>query len=705
MSGSNHGPISPKCPYLLHGADYYPEQWLEEPEVLAADIRLMKEAGINAVSLGVFAWSSLEPAEGRFTFGWLDRVMDELARAGIWAILATPSGSRPAWMSRAYPEVLRTTADRRRILHGQRQNHCYTSPVYREKVRTINRLLAERYGRHPALILWHLSNEYGGECHCALCQQAFRAWLKRRYGDDLGRLNRAWYASFWSHTFTDWEQIESPAPHGEMLFPALTLDWKRFVTAQTLDFMLAEIAPLREYSPGIPVTTNMMGTYPGLDYRKLAPHVDVASWDSYPRWHGSGEPRHGVGEWDAAGRDWKVAASTAFAHGLMRSLKGGRPFMIMESAPTFSNWHTVHKLKRPGMNLASALLAIAHGSDTVQYFQWRQSPGGFEKMHGAVLDHSGSSATRVFREVAEVGRVLRRLEGVAGAGVPARAAILFDWENRWALEDGSTLSPDGGPDYEATCKRHHDPYWTLGIPIDVIGMDDDLSPYRLLVAPMLAMVRPGVAERLESFVAGGGTLVATHTSGLLDENGLCFRSGRPGPLRRLLGVHVEEADGLYPADCNSLVMQPGNLLGLEGEHAARTVCEIVRAEGAQVLAEFGSDFYRGRPALTVNRFGEGRAFYLACDTDDSFLLAFHRALAVGLPLERALPGELPEGVCAQKRTRGGTDYVFLLNFTPNRAVVDLGAEAFEDALAGGAVRGTLALQAYGAAVLARPASG
>ncbi len=697
-------PVSPGHPHLLHGADYYPEQWLDEPEVLAADLRLMREAGIGVVSLGVFAWSALEPREGMYTFDWLDRVIDGLARAGIAVILATPSGSRPAWLSRACPEVLRTPADRRRELHGRRQNHCYTSPVYREKVRTIDLRLAERYGRHPALVLWHLSNEYGGECHCALCQEAFRAWLRCRYGDDLGRLNRAWYTAFWSHTFADWAEIESPAPHGETQLPALNLDWKRFVTDQTIDFMQAEIRALRVHSPDVPVTTNLMGTYPGLNYRRLAAHIDVASWDSYPRWHGTGGPLHGIGEWDPLGRDWKVAADTAFAHAAVRSLKGGRPFLIMESTPTFSNWHAVHKPKRPGMQRTSALLAVAHGSDSVQYFQWRQSPGGFEKMHGAVLDHAGRGDTRVFREVCEVGRTLRALPGVAGSTVPAQAALLFDWENRWALEDGSTMSPDGGPDYEATCKRHHAPLWELGVPVDVIGMDDGLSPYRLVVAPMLGMVRPGAAERLEAFVAEGGTLLATHTSGIVDANGTCFREGRPGPLRRLLGVRVEEADGLYPGESVPLVMRPGNLLGLGGEHAARAVCEVLQPEGAAALADYGGAFYRGTPALTVHAFGKGRAFYLACDVEDAFLAAFYRGLAALLPLERALPADLPEGVSAQVRTDGETDYVFVLNFTPERRTVPLGAGAFADALTGRAAPGELALEAYGSAVLARKAT-
>ena len=299
--------------------------------------------------------------------------------------------------------------------------------------------------------------------------------------------------------------------------------------------------------------------------------------------------------------------------------------------------------------------------------------------------------------------MLRRLDRVAGSAVPAETAILFDWENRWALEDGATLAPDGGTDYEPTCKRHHAPLWELGVPLDVIGAEDDLSGYRLVVAPMLAMVRPGVAERLEAFVAGGGTLAATHTSGVLDGNGACFRSGRPGPLRRLLGLRVEEVDGLYPGESVPLEAGPGSLLEAGGGYAARSLCEVLALEGAEALAVYGGGFYRGSPALTGHSFGKGRAFYLACDVEDAFLAAFYRALVRRLGLERALPADLPEGVCAQMRTDGERDHVFVINFTPQRRSVPLGGEVFTDALSGEAAAGELALEAWGAAVLTRPA--
>jgi beta-galactosidase len=686
----------------MHGADYSPEQWLATPEVFAEDRRLMKLAGFNVVSVGIFSWSALEPEEGSFCFDWLDRVMDGMAEEEISVILATPTGSRPAWMSQRYPEVLRVGADRRRNLHGFRHNHCPSSPVYRAKAALINGRLAKRYTKHPALLMWHLSNEYGGECHCTLCQKAFRDWLKRKFKEDLGALNDAWWTSFWGHTYTDWEQIESPAPHGERYLPGLTLDWKRFTTALTVEFMSVETAPLRELSPGVPLTTNMMGPYPGLDYTKFAPHLDVMSWDSYPCWHASG-PAQGIFPYDSQGRDWKIAADTAFSHDLMRSLADGKPFMLMESTPTFSNWHAVRKLKRPGVHLVTSLLAIAHGSDTVQYFQWRKGRGGFEKLHGAVVDHGGSGETRVFKDVAEVGRVLKKLDAVSGTAVPARAAILYDWENRWAQEAAGMAPREGDAGYEETCKRHHYPFWAMGIPTDVIGMERDFSPYRLVVAPMLYMVREGVARRLEEFVRGGGTLVASYRTGMVDENDLCFLGGFPGPLRRLLGLEIAETDELYPRETNSLILEKGNPLGFQGEFEVRSVCEIVRPESAVVLGRYGSDFYGGTPALTMNVFGKGRAFYLACGCEDAFLSAFYRALTASIHLEKALPADLPEGVTAQVRSDGEMDYVFLLNFSAEQRTVRLGEEPLVDILNGEYCHGEILLEGYGSRVLKRPA--
>ncbi|APQ60226.1 Beta-galactosidase BglY [Paenibacillus polymyxa] len=679
-------PISERVPRMLHGADYNPEQWQHYPDVLAEDIRLMKLAKCNVMSVGIFSWVSLEPEEGVFTFEWLDRILDSFAENGIYAFLATPSGARPAWMSQKYPEVLRVEANRVRNLHGFRHNHCSTSPVYREKVRIMNTKLAERYANHPAVIGWHISNEFGGDCHCDYCQEAFRAWVEDKYGT-LDKLNHAWWTTFWSHTITDWSQVESPAPHGETQVHALNLDWRRFVTDQTADFIKHEIVPLKAANPAIPVTTNLMEFFEGLNYWKFADLLDVISWDSYPTWH------------DREGDDSRQAAKVAMMHDIIRSIKGGKPWMLMESTPSLTNWQDVSKLKRPGMHLLSSLQAVAHGSDTVQYFQWRKSRGSSEKLHGAVVDHVGHEHTRVFGDVTEVGNALEKLEEVIGTSVPAEAAVIFDWENRWGIND-SQGPRNKGVKYEETAEAHYLALWEQGVPVDVIHMDADFSKYKLLVAPMLYMVRSGVGERIQKFVENGGVFVATYWSGIVDEHDLCFLGGFPGPLRKTLGIWSEEIDGLHDHDRNHILPVEGNELDLQGEYEAVELCDLIHTEGAEVLAVYGSDFYAGRPALTVNRLGEGKAYYIASRNTGLFHSHFYRSLIDDAGISKALNVKLPHGVNTAIRTDGVHDYIFILNFTHEPQKITLDGRTYADMLENHAIEdGSVQLDAYTVKVL------
>ncbi|MBQ3004559.1 MAG: beta-galactosidase, partial [Clostridia bacterium] len=317
---------------MIHGGDYNPDQWIETKEIWDEDMRLMKLAHINSASIGIFSWSITEPEEGVYNFEWLDEIMDKLHDNGVSVMLATPSGARPAWLAQKYPEVLRVAENGIRNEFGVRHNHCPTSPIYREKVQNINRKLAERYKDHPALKVWHISNEYGGECHCELCREAFREWLKNYYHNDLDELNRSWWNGFWSHKITDWSQISSPKERGEKLVTGLKLAWNRFVTDSHISFFENEIVPLREITPDIPVTTNFMRMYEGIDYQKFAKHLDFVSWDNYPYWE--------------RGFNRYISTETAFVHDVFRSMKNGQPFFMMESSPSNVNWHDVNKLPR-----------------------------------------------------------------------------------------------------------------------------------------------------------------------------------------------------------------------------------------------------------------------------------------------------------------------------------------------------------------------
>lgn len=673
-------PVCPGMPQLIHGGDYNPDQWLDEPEVLKEDVRLMKLAHINSASVAIFAWKALEPEEGVYRFEWLDETLDRLHQNGVSVILATPSGARPDWMDRDHPEVLRVNGDRSLNLRGTRHNHCYTSPYYRDKVRQMNRMLAQRYGKHPAVKMWHISNEYGGECHCPLCQKAFQDWLREKYHNDIQQLNHQWWTSFWSRGYSSFDEIVSPAPQGETAVMGLILDWKRFVTYQTGEFLKNEAEPLRELTPDLPIVINMMGLYPGLDYWKLAPLVDVITWDNYPAWHTD------------QCATWEKAAETAFVHDLNRSMKK-QPFMLMESTPSLVNWQPCNKLKRPGMHILSSLQAVAHGSDSVQYFQWRKGRGAFEKFHGAVVDHCGHEHTRVFGEVAQLGELLTKLPGVAGTSVAPDVAILFDQNNRWAIDALQGLNRHRN--YPETCIQHYKSFWKRGIPCDIIDMEQDFSGYKLIVAPMLYMLKEGVASRLKAFVQDGGQLVLTYLSGYVNQNDLCFMGGFPGDgMMELAGVWAEEIDSLFDSDRNSLETEGGR-------YTVTDYCERIHPQpGCRVLGTYGSDFYKGEPALTCNPYGKGSCWYIACRTGEDFLDSFYGQLAEELSLTPAWAGPLPEGVSIQPRGGDGEEYLFVMNFSEEEKVVDF-KDAFTDLLSGKAVCGRTVLPVYGVMVLSR----
>ncbi len=668
--------LFPQAGGFLHGGDYNLEQWLDRPDILEEDVRLMKKAGVNSATLGVFSWSVLEPEEGEFHFEWLEAIIDRLYQNGIYTVLSTPSGARPAWLDAAYPEAMRVDRTGMRAHHGGRHNHCMSSPIYREKVALIDRKLAERFGSHPGVIMYHISNEFSGECFCPHCVKKFRGYLADKYDNDIEKLNAAWWTAFWSHRYNSFEQIEPPFANGETSVMGLNLEWKRFTTWNTNDFMKAEIEVLHSVTPDIPTTANLMRLFGGLDYRKMAPDMDVVSWDNYPTFH----------------NDWETLADTmtetAFQHAVMRSLKRGKPFMMMESAPGLVNWQPVNKLKRPGVHRLACLQAVACGSDSVQYFQWRKGRGSYEQFHGAVVDHIGTDDTRVFREVAEVGELLRKIAPAAGTTVKPRAALLFDWDNRWAIDDAKAFS-QASKKYEETCIDIWKAFFRLGADMDVVGSDEDLSDYNVVVAPMLYMLQPGTAKNLKRFVERGGQLFATYCTGYVDKEQLCFLGGFPGDgLKSLFGIVSEEIDSLYPSDRNGIVLEDGSCWEV------RDYAEILRVQDAQVLGTYADDFYKGTAALTCKEYGKGRAYYAAARTAaEQMQPLFEKMLTdAGIPVRK-----LPEGVECHVRSGESGNYAFYLNSTSEQVSVSgvAGRELVTDA----EVEGVLTLPAFGVAVV------
>ncbi|MEG2350791.1 MAG: beta-galactosidase, partial [Hungatella sp.] len=567
-------------------------------------------------------------------------------------ILATPSGARPKWLADQYPEVLRMTEDRRRNLFGERHNHCYTSMVYRDKVKAIDTELAKRFGNHPAVILWHISNELGGSCFCPQCQKKFQEWLKNKY-KTIDELNEQWDTAFWSHRYQRFEQVEAPSSLGERGLHGLVLDWKRFVTAQTVDFMNTEIQALRDAGSSKPVTTNMMYEYKGLDYPKLADSLDVISWDTYPVWH--------------KGKEAKIAEDTAMQHDYFRSMIPGRPFLLMESSPSATNWQAVSKLRRPGMVKLAALHTIAHGSDASLFFQMRQARGSMEKFHGAVIDHYGGSDTRVFEEVTETGKALDALSEVAGSVTRSQAAIICDTENYWAAKEAKGPRNQGLYQKETQMKCYHG-MRRMGMDVDIISMDADISSYKLVAAPMAYMFREGFAERITEFVRLGGTFLLTYWSGVVNANDLCYLGGRPYGLTEVMGFLSTEIDGLYDGEENGIIPCDGNTLGLKRNYRCNHLCELTKPlshqSGFEVLGSYETDFYAGLPAVTCNTYGKGKAYALLADAEEAFYEDFFEALlqlpesGLHTPIETPLPPEI-EISCREK---GDTQYLFIQNF-------------------------------------------
>jgi len=664
-------------PFVPHGGDYNPDQWPET--VWDDDVRLMQEANVNIATLPVFSWVKLQPDEDTFDFAWLDRVLEKLWAGGIHFCMATSTASVPAWMDQKYPDILRVGWDGVKVKHGHRHTFCPNSANFRRLATGLARRMAERYGDHPGLRIWHVSNEYGNTCYCDQCAAAFRVWLQARYGT-LEELNARWYTAFWGHTYTDWSEIETPTANGERSVQALLIDYDRFQSDSLLECFKAEAAVLRERTPNIPITTNLMGAFKPLDYHSWAKEMDVVSWDSYP---GKNQPYSGI----------------AFNHALMRGLKEGQPFLLMEQTPSQQNWQAQNALKRPGIMRLWSYQAMAHGADSIMYFQWRRSRGGTEKYHGAVVEHAGVSNARVFQEVAALGKELKALgTQTLGGRVAAKVALLFDWDNWHAIEYSS--GPTVNLKYLEQCVAWYTAFHQQNITIDVVSPEADLSGYEIVVAPVLYMVKPGVAERLTAWVNAGGTFVTTFFSGLVDENDLVFEGGYPGPLRKLLGIWAEEIDALAPAQTNEVVFN-GAAVGLDGTYTCGLLCDRIHAEGATVLATYGSDFYAGEPAVTVNAYGAGKAYYVATAIDDDGRVAISQALCAEKGITAPL-ADAPEGVEVMPRVGpDGATLLYVLNHNAQRVRVALPEGAtFTDLIGGASVSNTLELPVYGAAILA-----
>lgn len=666
--------IFPQLPGLVHGGDYNPDQWLDRPDILEKDIEYFKEAGINCVTLGVFAWAAEEPEEGRIELDWLARIMDSLYENGIYIILATPTGARPAWLDQKYPEAMRCDERGVRNHHGLRHNHCMSSPAFRERVRIIDTALAERFADHPGLLMWHISNELGGYCYCDRCKAAWQEWLRARYHDNIEELNQAWWTGFWSHRFNDFDQIEPPYANGETALLGMNLDWRRFETFLATDFMRFEIRTLRAVQPDAVVTTNFMELFYDYDYNYMKEFVDYISWDNYPEMH------------RGAVTDTQTLMERSFMHSMFRSMKPDRPFMMMESAPGVVNWRPYNKYRRPGVHELISMQAVAAGSDTVQYFQMRKSRGASEQWHGAVIDHLGTDDTRVFKEVAKTGADLKTIAEVAGSTAKNPVAILYDWDNRWALDDAQAMANETKK-FDATCVSVYAEFMRLGVCPDIVSSDADWSGYRIICAPMLYLLHDGIGRKIADFVASGGQFMATYATGYVDKTTLANLGGFPGQgLYEVFGMKSEEIDTLYPEDSIDISFNKNKI-------KAHDYQELLRDVTAEVLATYESDYMAGTPAITRNAYGKGHAYYVAARVDQDDIRSLYEEMLDNAGIEHTL---LPKGIEKYSRYGDGCRYDFYLNCTAEALQVE-GVSG--NALLGPAAEGgRLTLPGYGAAV-------
>lgn len=625
---------------FLYGGDYNPEQWPED--TWANDIQVFKQAHLNSATINVFSWALLEQREGEYDFSKLDKIVKELSDANFDIVLATATAAMPAWMFKKYPDVARVDYQGRRHVFGQRHNFCSNSKNYQVLASKLVKKIVSRYYKNPHIKVWHVNNEYGGNCYCDNCQNTFRDWLKYKY-KNLETLNKAWNMNVWSHRIYDWDEIVVPNELGdawgaegtETIVSALSLDYLRFQSESLLKLFKMEKAIIKKYDPVALVTTNFHAL-PNklLDYQKWAKEQDIISYDSYPSYN-------------------MPIYQSAFLYDLMRSLKH-QPFMLMESTPAQVNWQPYSPLKRPGQMAATELQAVAHGADTVQFFQLKQAIGGSEKFHSAVISHSQRTDTRVFKEVTELGEKLEKTGStILGSKTKAKVGIVFDWNNFWSYEyiDGITQDLD----YVESILDYYKQFYKRNIPTDIISVDDDFSQYDLVVAPVLYMIKSGLAEKIDQYVKRGGNFVASYLSGIVNENDSVYLGGYPGPLKDVLGIWVEESDAVIPGQKITVSLDSNN-------YQANLICDLLHLEGAHALGNYNSEFYKETPAVSENKWGKGTSWYIGTQLDEAGLSKIFDHL-ISIVNIKSLIETKTDLEITKRVTKSGKELYFVLNMS------------------------------------------
>lgn len=671
---SSHPTWPVGLPGIGYGGDYNPEQWPLATQL--EDVELMQQAGVSIVSVAIFSWAMLEPREGEYDFGWLDAVMDRLHEAGIRVALATATASPPPWLTRRYPEVLPELADGTVLHQGGRQAYSVSSPVFRDHALRMTRVMAERYGRHPALALWHVDNELG--CHVPHdCSDdaavAFRRWLEARYGT-VEALNAAWGTAFWSQRYDSFDEVLPPRTAPTYPNPTQQLDFARYSSDELLTHYRALRDVLREVTPHVPTTTNLMlstGTK-WMDYFSWAGDLDVVANDHYLRAH-----------------DPEAHVELAFSADLTRGVAGGKPWILMEHSTSAVNWQPRNRTKGPGEMLRNSLAHVARGADSVMFFQWRQSAAGAEKFHSAMVPHAGTD-TDVWRSTVALGQALKALAPVRGSRVHADAAVLVDYPSWWAAELDS--HPTQALRYTDQVMAWYRQLWHRGVTADVVGVGADLSRYRLVVVPTLYLVDDGAAARVAAAAEAGATVLVTYFSGIADEHDHVRLGGYPGAFRDLLGIRTEEFWAL----------QEGERVALDDGSTADLWTEKTRLTGAKAVRTYADGALAGLPAVTRNAVGRGAAWYVGTRLDE---IGAHRVTDEVLAESGVVPvvPAVPAGVeVVRRRADAAADdgsapsFLFVINHTAEDVAVPARGT---DLLTGAVADGEAQVPAHGVAVV------
>jgi beta-galactosidase len=618
-------------------------------------MRLLHRAKVDIVTLNVFSWATLQPNESTYDFSKLDKIMEMVQKNNLKVCLATSTGAHPAWMAKKYPDILRVDFEGRKRKFGGRHNSCPNSPTYLKYAVALATKLAEHYKDYDNIVAWHVSNEFGGECFCDNCEKEFQVWLQKKY-HTIDKLNTVWNTSFWGHTFYEWDEIVLPDLRSEhfeyerTMFQGISLDYRRFMSDSLLGCYIAEYNAIKKIIPDAVITTNLMGFYKPLNYFKWAEHMDFVSWDNYPANDDS-------------------YSKIAMSHDLMRGIKQGEPFALMEQTPSVTNWLQYNSLKRPGVMRLWSYQAVAHGADTIMFFQMRRSIGACEKYHGAVIDHVGSENTRVFREIEELGEELERIgKRTLGMKTKSDIALIMDWDNWWAIE--YSAGPSCDLKYLKEFGRYYEALRNMNYNVDIISPEDDLLSYKIVIAPVFYMVKGNEDEKIREFVKEGGTFLTTFFSGIVQENDLVTLGGYPGKLRDILGIWVEEEDALSKKQKNEFSYKGK-------QHQATLLCDLIHLEGAMQIDDYGyaEDFYKGLPVLTVNNYGKGKAYYVATASEEDFYREFLQDVCTSAFVHPVLV--TPDGVEATSRENDKERMIFLMNHNQEDALIELHFKALD----------------------------